>query len=148
VNRQVAVDRDTGALLLIGFRFLSSITSSDETPTALSGTSLTDTRPGHINAAIKVKQAWRGGKHHVRRHIQTHHRRYGNPHPAALRRNLRAPVVNLRPVGVAAEAICPWRVFTVPCRVERVPLKFIASWLGCISNGIKLPSISTPFSCI
>jgi hypothetical protein len=39
-------------------------------------------------------------------------------------------------------------VFTVPCRVERVPLKFIASWLGCISNGIKLPSISTPFSCI
>ena len=29
-----------------------------------------------------------------------------------------------------------------------MPLKFIAIWLGCISNGIKLPSISTPFSCI
>ncbi|VGP85042.1 hypothetical protein SB00610_04119 [Klebsiella quasipneumoniae subsp. similipneumoniae] len=29
-----------------------------------------------------------------------------------------------------------------------MPLKFIASWLGCISNGIKLPSISTPLNCI
>ena len=42
--------------------------------------------------------------------------------------------------------ICPCCVNTEPLSVELIPLKFIAIWLGCMSNGMKLPSISTPLS--
>jgi autotransporter translocation and assembly factor TamB len=36
-------------------------------------------------------------------YIETDHRRHRDPHPAAFRRNLRPPVIDLRPVGVAGQ---------------------------------------------
>ena len=104
MNRQVAVNRNTGALLLNRLQIFIQHDFVRRDPNGAFRHFIDDDScPGHVNATIQVKQAWRGGKDDIWRNIQAHHRRHGYPHTAALRGNLRAPVVNLRPVGVTAE---------------------------------------------
>ena len=66
-----------------------------------------DARPRHVDATVKREEAWRGFKDHIRRDVQSHHRRYGDAHLTALRGNTGAPVVELAPVRVAAQIDLP-----------------------------------------
>ena len=104
VNRQVAVDGNTGALLLNRLQIFIQHHFVRRDPNGTFRHIVDDdTRPRNINAAIKAKQARGSGKDHIRRNVQPYHRRHGNTNPAAFGRHLRAPVVNLGPVGVTAQ---------------------------------------------
>lgn len=66
-----------------------------------------NSRPRNVHTPIQREQRRRRVKDHIRRDIRAHHRRNGNPHPAAFRRHPRAPVVNLAPVGVTVQVNLP-----------------------------------------
>ena len=104
VDRQVAVDRDPGALLINRLEvFVEHHFIRRHANRALRHLVDHDPRPGHIHLAIEVEQAWRGGKHHVRRYIETDHRRHRDPHPAAFRRNLRLARLHIKRHKVAVD---------------------------------------------
>ena len=108
MHDKVTVDRDAGGLRF--FRFQISIQHhfvAGNTDRAFRHIVHHDTRPRNINAAVEGEQLRRGDKYHIRRRIETDHRRYGDPHLAAFGGDPRPPVIQLAPVRIAAEVDLP-----------------------------------------
>ncbi len=68
-----------------GYRLSLSITTSLETPTALSGRSSPRCAPRNIHATIEGKQVWCSLEYNIWRYIHSYHRRHGDTHFTALR---------------------------------------------------------------
>ncbi len=147
VHDKITIDRYARALLFNRFQiFIEHNFITGDANRAFRHFVNHDARPRYVNTAVRVKRLGVASK---TTSGDTSGRTIGGtvirtllPLAAIRARQLSSWLQSASPLRL----ICPCCVSTEPLRVELWPLKFIVSWLGCISNGIKLPSMSTPFN--
>ena len=104
VHDKITIDRYASALLFNRFQiFIEHNFITGDANRAFRHFVNHDARPRYVNTAVQGEETRRCLKDHVWRHVQAHHRRYRDTHPAALGRNTGAPVVELAPVCVTAQ---------------------------------------------